>query len=173
MIARKRRRETARTGFDGAGSDASELIGVLRVLLLLQGAVALLNTLEAMFWEAAAPTGALIPTILLSGAVSVTLLALAAGVGRPWRRARRLILIVESFVLLFALLDLGLALAIAHAPLGLVAILTRLVLPIAVIKILRRDPVRAYFSASGKRKPARRRRAAPRKRKLTPAGAPS
>jgi hypothetical protein len=122
------------------------IVDLVRVLVLVQGGIALLSTVEILFWATFAdPAGALGPSVLLTGGMAVGTLALATALGQRFRPARRLVLVLETVVLASALVDLGLALAFAHRPLGLVPLLTRLVLPVAVIVLLRRPTARTAF----------------------------
>ena len=122
------------------------ILELARVLVLLQGAVLVATTLEALVWAGFfRPTAG--PSIVLSGGSAALTLAAAWALGRPVGRlvrlARRWTLIAETGVIALALIDLGLAFAIAGAPFGLVPALTRLAIPIAVIVLLRQPTVRA------------------------------
>jgi hypothetical protein len=83
------------------------------------------------------------PVFVLSGLSAVVLFLLAAGVGRGSRRARRWLAWVEGAYLLFAVVDAVLALFITGTPLAPVALLTRGVLPVAVLALLHQRERRA------------------------------
>jgi hypothetical protein len=102
---------------------------IARALVLVQGALAVMSTIET----AVLGTG---PVFVLSGLSAVVLFLLAAGVGRGSRRARWWLGWVEGACLLFALFDGTLAVFITRAPLAPVALLTRAVLPVAVLALL-------------------------------------
>ena len=124
------------------------IVDVIRVLVLLQGAFALLVVVEIVFWALFAGTvGALGPSLLLTVAAAAGSFCLAAGLRRHSRLARRLAFFVDGGILLFALVDLALAVFLAHRPLDLVPTITRLAMPAAVLVLLRRRSVRAVFGA--------------------------
>jgi hypothetical protein len=127
-------------------TSSASVIDLVRVLVLIQGGIALVSTIEVLFWASFVdPTGTLGLSVLLTGGVAVATLVLAAGLGRRFRPARRMVMGLEAIILLFALVDLGLAVFMADRLLGLVPLLTRVVLPITVIVLLHRRPVRAAF----------------------------
>lgn len=134
---------------DANGIDALQ---VARALVLLQGAILVATTLEALAWSGFLGP-AVVPSAVLSLASAMLALgcawALGRGPGRLARWARRWTLTAEWFVIAVALIDLGLGLAIAGSPLGLVPVLTRLGLPLGVIVILRRPAVRAGIMGVG------------------------
>jgi hypothetical protein len=108
---------------------------VVRVLLLVQAAILVATTIEAVIWGLAfrAPAA----TALLSGMAAVGLL-----IGRTRIRAdragtRRLIYVIEGALLVALVVDALLAVALVGALPPPVAQLTRLVLPISVIGLLR------------------------------------
>lgn len=145
-----RRRLRRRLDPGGAAAAAPDVVDLARVLLLLQGAFAVLSAMEVGFFGLL--TGA--PALLMSsmaatGGMAFLILALAAGLGRRSRLARRLTLVIEAFILLGAAVDLGLSLALAHAFLDPVPTLTRLVIPVAVVVLLRKASARAAFPARG------------------------
>lgn len=131
------------------------IVGLVRVLVLLQGAFALVSALEVAFFGLLLASPALLPSVAATGGVAVLTLALPAGLRRRSRLARRVTLAVEVLVLLVALVDLGLSLALAHTFLDPMPALTRLAIPAAVVVLLRRPSVRAEF---GVRAPRRQRR---------------
>ena len=123
-------------------------VDVARILLLIQAAIAVVSLLEtAVVGAAGGPLG---PATLLSAVFATGMLALVAGVGRRSRRARRIVIVVEWIVIAFAAIDLALAGILAHRSLELVPILTRLVLPLSVIRLLRRSSSRREFGIAAK-----------------------
>jgi hypothetical protein len=130
------------------------VVDLASVLVLLQGAIALLSAFEVTFFGLALATPALLPSIGATGGLALVTLALASGLRRRSRLARRITVTIEVLVLLAALVDLGLALALAHAFLDPVPAITRLLLPAAVVVLLRRPAARAAFRV----RPSRRER---------------
>ena len=117
---------------------ADDLLEVAKVLLLLQGALLVATTIEALVWAVFFP-GASGSPALMSGAAAVAILFARIRV-RPDRRwSRRLVYFVEGVILLTAAIDLAIGLALAHALPPMVAVLTQIALPIAVIALLRRS----------------------------------
>lgn len=117
-------------------------VDVVRLLLLLQSAIAVTTLIEAVVFGTAfgAPTAAL-PTAFYAG----SLLVLTARIGRRGRWARRAALALEVLVVVWALIDLGLSVALTQRSLELVPVLTRIVLPVAIFRMLRRPHARAEF----------------------------
>ena len=127
-----------------------ELLDVVRVLLLMQGAIATVSTVEALVGSAAfgAPISAV---VVLSCIGAVVTLWCAARIGNGSRRVRKLVIIAELTWLTFAGFDLALSLLLTQTPLELVPTLTRIVLPVAVIVLLRRPQVRGRFGVTTRR----------------------
>jgi hypothetical protein len=125
------------------------VVEIVRVLLLMQAGFALLSTVGALavglFTGTLAP---LQPTLAVSAGAAVAALILSARLGRRSWRARRLVMVGECLVLAGALVDLTLSLAIVHEPLGLVPVLTRIVVPVAVLVLLRRQRARTPATSS-------------------------
>ena len=116
---------------------ADDLLEVAKVLLLLQGALLVATTIEALVWAVFFP-GANGSPALMSGATAVAILFARIRV-RPDRRwSRRLVYFVEGVILLTAAIDLAIGLALSHALPPMVSLLTQIALPIAVIALLRR-----------------------------------
>jgi hypothetical protein len=113
-----------------------DLADVLRVLLLLQAALFLVLAIEALVFG-----GLFGPTALggaaLSLAVALGLLAARARLERLGRRGRRLLLGLQGVLLAGAVLDTLLAYLMADQLLGLVPALTRGVLPVAIVVLVR------------------------------------
>lgn len=114
-----------------------DVLDVARVLLLLQGSILVVTTVEALIWGAA--FGAAGSSALLSAASAAALLVARARL-RPDRRwMRRTVYVVEAAILLALALDTALALVVTRGTPPAVAILTRLVIPVAVIALIRRS----------------------------------
>ena len=115
-----------------------ELLDVARVLLLLQGAVLFATTIEALFWTLVFPGAAGTPFLMTSVTALLVLVAGARLRGdRSW--TRRIVYGVEVVILVNLLIDLALAVVITgHVP-PIVALLTRFVLPLSVIALLRQS----------------------------------
>ena len=127
------------------------LLGVVRILLLLQGSIAVLSTIEVSFAALAlGPTA--VPVALLSLITAIVMLALARMVGKRSRVGRRLAIWAESLVLLFAVVDLFLSLVLAQQLLEMVPMLTRFAMPYAIIRLLRRPEVLAEFGLASRRR---------------------
>lgn len=117
---------------------ADDLLEVAKVLLLLQGALLVATTIEALVWAIFFP-GANGSPALMSGATAVAILFARIRV-RPDRRwSRRIVYIVEGVILLTAAIDLAIGLALAHSLPPMVTLLTQIALPIAVVALLRRS----------------------------------
>lgn len=118
----------------------ADRLEIVRVLLLLQGAILVATTIEALIWNLAFAGGG--AAAVISGTAAVVVLVARARL-RPDRRGiRRLVYIVEGFLLAGLLLDTVLALVVTQALPPGVALLTRLVLPVVVISLLRRSGAR-------------------------------
>jgi hypothetical protein len=131
--------ETARRPTD-------DLLEVARALLLLQGAILVATTIESLFWGIVfASTGG---ALVMSATSAVVILVARVRLRADRRLARRLVYAVESLILLTAAIDTAISLALAHALLPMVTLLTQIALPISVIVLLRRS--RAPRAASGR-----------------------
>ena len=140
----------------------TSVLGVVRVLLLIQGGIAVLSTVEvAVAGMALGP--AVAPLVILNLLAAVLTLGAARGVARRSRRSRRLAILLEWIVLAFAIIDLALALFLAQRSLEVGPVLTRLALPVAVIRMLRRREIRAEFGLGPTRRQRRKDRKAARK----------
>ena len=115
-----------------------ELVDVARVLLLLQGAVLFATTIEALFWTLVFPGAAGTPFLMTSVTALLVVVAGARLRGdRSW--TPRIVYGVEVVILVNLLIDLALAVVITgHVP-PIVALLTRFVLPLSVIALLRQS----------------------------------
>jgi len=114
-----------------------DLLDVARALLLLQGALLVATTIEALFWGLAfASTGG---ALVMSAASALVILTarIRLRADRTW--SRRLVYAVEALILATAAIDTVISLLLAHALLPMVTLLTQIALPIAVIALLRRS----------------------------------
>ena len=121
-----------------------ELLDVARVLLLVQGAVLVATAIEALIWSLIFPGAAGTP-FLMSGVAAVLVLVAGARLraNRAW--TRRILYAVETVILVNLVIDLALAVVITgHVP-PIVALLTRFVLPLSVIGLVRQS-VRAMVA---------------------------
>ena len=119
-------------------SSADGLLDVVRVRLLVQGAILVVTTIEALIFGAAF-AGAAGPSLYLSAASAATLLFARVRLRADRRWIRRLVYVVEGVILITLALDAALAILITGAVPPLVALLTGFVLPLAVIGLLRRS----------------------------------
>jgi hypothetical protein len=116
---------------------ATDLLDVARALLLMQGAILVATTIEAAIFGLAFP-GA-VGTVLVNATAAAVLLAAGPRLGPDRRRSRRIVYLVESITVVPFVVDIVLALVLAHSLPPAVAILTQLVLPLSVITLLRRS----------------------------------
>jgi hypothetical protein len=130
---------------------ADELIDLAAVLVFVQGMVALVATVEIGI-VTAAMGGLTMAAFVLTGLATVVTLVLPRGLRRRSRRARKTVVVLQSLWLVSAAIDLLLAIFLARRGLEPVPTITRIVIPIAVFRILRRAQVRAAFGV----KPSRR-----------------
>jgi hypothetical protein len=117
---------------------ADDFLDLARVLLLLQGSILIATTIEAAIWGMAF-VGAAGTPLLLSGGAAVVILVARARLRGDRRRTGRFVYGVEGFTLAFFALDLVLAIALTGTPPPAVAMLTRFVLPVSVIFLLRQS----------------------------------
>lgn len=114
------------------------LLDVARVLLLLQGSILVATTIEALIWAAVFPGAGGSPAGLSAVAAAVLLVA-RVRLRADRRRIRRFVYVVEGLILVTLAIDTALAIAVAHSLPPVVSLLTRLVLPLSVITLLRRS----------------------------------
>jgi hypothetical protein len=132
-------------GMERTTSQSGDLVEVVRVLVLMQGAILVATTIEAaLFGLAFGPATA--PTVLITAGAAVLTLAASRGLGRRKRWARRLTIGAEFAILAGALLELALSALVAGAAFGIVPTLTRLVVPVIAIVALREPAARASFA---------------------------
>ncbi len=115
---------------------ADDLLDVARVLLLLQGAILVATTIEALIWGAIFGAGGAAP---ISGIAAITILVARIRLRSDRRWPRRAIYLVEGLTVAFCTVDVALALALAHALPPVVALVTQLALPLWVVTVLRRS----------------------------------
>jgi hypothetical protein len=132
---------------------ADDFLDLARVLLLLQGSILVATTIESLIWGMAFAGAAAAP-LLLSGGVAVGILVARARLRADRRWTRRLVYVVEGFTLAFLALDLALAIALTGTPPPAVALLTRFVLPVSVIFLVRQSaratvPIARGFAVEG------------------------
>jgi uncharacterized membrane-anchored protein len=113
----------------------ADLLEVVRVLLLLQGAILVANTIEAGLFAVAFSAG-VVPSVLATAVAAVAIFIGRARLGRGGRRSLRAIYIVEGVIIVMLALDLTLALVLTHQTVPAMAVLTRFALPVAVIALL-------------------------------------
>jgi hypothetical protein len=115
-----------------------ELLDVARVLLLLQGAVLVATTIEALFWTLVFPGAAGTP-FLMTSVTALLVLVAGARLRADRSRTRRIVYVVETVILVNLVIDIALAVVVTgHVP-PIVALLTRFVLPLSVIALLRQS----------------------------------
>ena len=115
----------------------ADLLEVAHILVLLQGAILVARTLEAVIFLGFVGLASVVSLGLTASAAVLTLIT-AAGLARGSRRAARWTLIAETGVVAVGVIDLLLALVMTGEPLGPVGLLAGFALPIAVIVLLRR-----------------------------------
>jgi hypothetical protein len=116
--------------------EPADLVDVARVLLLLQGAILVANTIEAGLFAMAFSAG-VVPSVLAT-AVAATLVFIGRARLDTGRRSRRAIYVVEGVIIAMLALDLTLSLVLTHQTMPPMALLTRFALPVAVIALLGR-----------------------------------
>ena len=115
---------------------ADDLLEVARALLLLQGAILVATTIEALIWGGIF-AGAVGSPVLTSGTATAVVLVARARLRADRRWARRLVYGVEGLTLATLAIDTALAIALAGALPTAMTLLTQLLLPLSVILLLR------------------------------------
>jgi hypothetical protein len=110
---------------------------VAHILVLVQGAILVAGTLEAIVFLAFVGPASVV-SLGLTAAAAILTLATAGALARGSPRARRWTLVAETGVVVIGVIDLVLALLMTGEPLGPVALLGGIVVPVSVIAILRR-----------------------------------
>jgi hypothetical protein len=126
---------------------ADDLLDVARALLLFQGAILIATTIEALVWAVFFPGASGSPAVM-SGAAAVVILVGRRRLRADRRWTRRLVYLVEGLILVTAGVDVVIGLALAHALPPMVALLTQVVLPIAVTVLLRRSAGQSRAAAT-------------------------
>lgn len=146
----------------------TSFLAIVRILLLLQGAIGLASFIEVTI-AGAAQGIPLLPIMALTGGSATLTLWLAARVGRRGRKTRRTIVILQYLWLFGATVDLLLSVAMTQRILELVPTLTRIVVPIALIRMLGKPQARLLFGVPPSRRQRRKaRRATRRLAEVTP-----
>jgi hypothetical protein len=117
---------------------ADDLLELARVLLLVQGAILIATTIEALVWGvifAGAPGS----PVWMSGASAAIVLVARVRLRADRRWTRRLVYAIEGLTLATLFLDAALAVALAGTLPPAVALLTQLLLPLSVITLVRRS----------------------------------
>jgi hypothetical protein len=123
---------------ENARPQADDLLEVARVLLLVQGAILVATTIEALVFGGVFAGAAGVP-VFTSGAAAALLLVARARLRADRRWTRLLVYGVEILTLAFLAIDTVLAIALTRALPPLVMLCTQLVLPMSVIVLLRRS----------------------------------
>lgn len=130
-------------------------IEVIRILVLVEAAIAVVMSVETLAALAfGGPAAA--PLVFVAATAAIGTLWLVRGICRRSRRARRLAIWLQSGIVLVAVIDMALAVIVAQRGLELVPTLTRLVLPIAIFRLLRKSEVRTEFGVRQSRRIRRR-----------------
>jgi hypothetical protein len=119
-------------------SQAEDLLEVARVLLLVQGAILVATTIEALVFGGVFAGAAGSPAFM-SGAAAALILTARARLRGDRRWTRRIVYGIEIMTLAFLAIDAVLAIALTRALPPMVALVTQLVLPMSVIALLRRS----------------------------------
>ena len=125
------------TGVPALPIRRTDLFEVAHILVLIQGAILVAATVEAVFFLLAFAGSASQVSLAVTGAAAILTLACAGGLAHGSRRARRWTVIAESVVLAVGVINLVLALLLTGEPLGPVPLLAGIVVPASVIAILR------------------------------------
>jgi hypothetical protein len=123
---------------DATRRSADDFLDIARVLLLLQGSILVATTIEAVVWGMAFAGAAAAP-LLFTGAAAVVIPVARARLRADRHWTRRLVYGVEGFTLAFLAIDLAFAIALTGTPSPAVALLTRFVLPVSVIFLVRQS----------------------------------
>lgn len=114
----------------------ADLVELVSLLVLIQGAVALSLSAEAVGGALLLGGGGFGALLSLGGAVLT--FALGRRLRRRSRRARRWLMVFQFGWLGSAIVDMGLSVAVAGIGPGPVVLLTRVALPLSVLLLLRR-----------------------------------
>jgi hypothetical protein len=115
----------------------TELIDLLWAIVLIQGAMAVVLSITAVVAFAFSGPAVAVPAVLTITATVATLLT-ARGLRHRRRWARRVTLFSEWGLLGLATLDAVLTLALAKTLPGLVSLIVGFVVPVVVLRLLRR-----------------------------------
>ena len=132
--------------------ESGDLSGVAATLVFVQAAILATAIIETWVFASFVGPGAL-AALVVTASGAVLALACAWGLGRDRRWARRTTLALEGAIVAVAALDVIVVPLVVGAGLTLVPFLTRIVVPLAVIAILRRPVVRVRFTAQNVEEP--------------------
>ena len=121
------------------------LLEIVRILVFVQLAIAIVTAIESMLFGAF--SGSAGPALLTLGAAGLTTV-FYIGLGRRSPRARRWLIRFQVGWIAFASIDLLLAIFLAGRVLAPIPLLTRIVLPYAIFRMLRKPAVQAEFWAA-------------------------
>jgi hypothetical protein len=110
--------------------------------VLLPASILAATAIAALIWGIAF-AGAPAVTVVLTGAAASALLVARARLRADRHRIRRLVYVVEGVTIVSLGIDTALAMAITGAAPPVVAVLTRLVIPVFVVALLRRSAAAA------------------------------
>lgn len=127
------------------------VINVVRILVLIQGGIAFVSTLEVGFVTALTGGVTIVPLVATALAALITL-QLSRGLRRGSPRARKYTIKIEKLIVSIAVIELLLTLFLARSLPGPVPFLTRLVLPITVIRLLRQPTALRVFNVPPKQR---------------------
>lgn len=130
---------------------------VIRVLLLVQAGIAITSLLEVTIVGFGQGVPLVVPMALTGGGAVLSLL-LAGRIGRVGRKARRTVLWMQYAWLSAAAIDLVVSLLMTQRLLEPVPILTRIVVPLAIVRMLRSSRARDLFDVPPSRRQRRRAR---------------
>ena len=130
-------------------------VDTIQILVLIEAAIASVMAIEALAAVAfGGPAAA--PIVVAALVAAGATLWMVRGIGRRSKKARKMAIWLQVGILVFAALDLVLAIIVAQRSLELVPLLTRVVLPVGVFTMLRKPEVRTEFGARQSRRTRRR-----------------
>lgn len=121
------------------------LIPIVVALVLVQAGIATFAAIEVTLVAALGFGTVGVPVLLTIGG-ALTMLMSVRGLRRRRGPARRLVIAAEALMIAVGTVNLTLALLLTHQATELVPMLTHFVIPVGVIRVLRRPAVRAEFS---------------------------
>ena len=125
--------------------DDDSLLEIVRILVFVQLAIAIVTSIESMVFGAfSGSPGPALLTLVAAGLTTVFYI----GLGRRSPRSRRWLIRFQVGWIAFASIDLLLAIFLAGRVLAPIPLLTRIVLPYAIFRMLRKPAVQAEFWAA-------------------------